>query len=233
MKRYYFQIIILFALIFSCTPAISQTAKSYIRNGNKQYDKKKFNDAEVSYRKSLEQEHNNATGNFNLGDALYKQGNYEKAAEQFSIIANNKEADKNVQTKAYHNLGNSLLKSGNYQQSIDAYKRALINNPSDMDTKYNLAYAQSMLKQQQQQKNKDQQNKDQQNKDQQNKDQQNKDQQKKDKQEQNQAKQDDKSKISKEDAKRILQALNNEEKRVQDKLKKKLKVQKVKIEKQW
>ena len=94
-----------------------------------------------------------------------------------------------------------------FDESIESYKKALRLNPTDMDTKYNLAYAQLLKKkqeqqQQQQQQNQDQnkdqdkkqdkdQNKDQQNQDQ-NKDQQNKNQdQNKDQQNKDQEKQQD------------------------------------------
>jgi len=86
---------------------------------------------------------------------------------------------KEMKAKAYHNLGNSYMQQKEWGKSVDAYKDALKINPSDQDTKYNLAYAKKHLIQQkqQQQKNKDQNKKDQNKKDQ-NKDKQNKDQRK-------------------------------------------------------
>lgn len=141
------------------------------------------------------------------------------------------------------------------QQSIESYKNSLKLNPDDRETKYNLSYALSLLdKNKQQQNNKDQKNKDDQNKDQQqnqdkqnqdkqnqdkkdqqNKDQQNKDQQKPDQNQetkQDNLKQPDKNKISKEEAERILQALKNNEKDLQKKLRK-VQGKKVKTEKDW
>jgi tetratricopeptide (TPR) repeat protein len=156
---------------------------------------------------------------------------------------------KNEKAKVYHNIGNSLLKSNQIQESIDAYKNSLKLNPNDEETKYNLSYALSMLKNQQNQ-NKQNQDKNQQNKDQnkdqnQNKDQkqQNKDQQNKqnqpnqDKQDQN-AQQDatkqkqQQNKISKQEAERILQALKNNEKELQKKLRKQ-KGTPIKTDKDW
>ena len=70
--------------------------------------------------------------------------------------------DKERLAAAYHNTGNALLSDKKIEESINAYKMALKNNPKDNDTRYNLAYAQMMLKKQQQNqdKNKDK-NKDQ------------------------------------------------------------------------
>jgi len=207
----------------------AQTDKKLIREGNKSYDNKKYSDAEVAYKKSLSKNQKSYEGNFNLGDAYYKQGKYDEAAKQFEQLKSQK-TDKKTESAALHNLGNTLLQNKKYQESIDAYKQALKLNPADEDTRYNLAYAQTMLKQQQQQQ---QQQQNQDKKNQEKKDQQ-KQQQKPEqqKQEQAQQKQEQKKEISKEDAERILQALNNDEK---DKHKKKAKVAatRIRIDKDW
>src|SRR5206468_3608466 len=111
-----------------------------------------------------------------------------------------------VASKAYHNLGNSLLKSKKYPESIDAFKNALKSNPSDNDTRYNLAYAQSMLKEEQQKKQQQQQNKDQKDQDKKKDQKQSQQQEKQDKKEQQKQQQQQaqqKQGISKEDAERM------------------------------
>jgi len=119
-------------------------------------------------------------------------------------------------------MGNSLLMANKVKESIDAYKGSLKLNPKNIEAKYNLAYAQDLLqKQQQQQKDQDKNNQDknkdkqQQNKDQ--KDNQDKKDQNQDKKDQQQQQQQDQG-ISKEDAQRILDALANDEKYVQEKV---------------
>jgi tetratricopeptide (TPR) repeat protein len=161
------------------------------------------------------------------------QKNYDEATRIYSDLAG-KNQDRDIQSKIYHNLGNTLLEAKQYDKSIMAYKNALVNNPSDLDTKYNLEYAKMMLKKQQEQQKKDQDKKDQDKKDQDKKDQ-NKDQQKQDKQQdqKNQQSQDQK-KLSKEDANRMLEALKNDEKKTMQKVKKeKAKVQVIGVEKDW
>jgi len=119
-----------------------------------------------------------------------------------------------------YNLGNSLLKANKLEESIDAYKGSLRLDPKNPEAKYNLAYAQDLLRQQQQQQQQKQNQQQQQN----NKDQ-NKDQDKEKEQDQNkdqnqqQQQQKDNQTISKEDAERILNALENDEKNVQEKVK--------------
>ncbi len=202
--------------------AFGQSPKTYIREGNKLYKQKKYNDAEVQYRKGLEKDANSNKANYNLGNSLYKQEKYDEAAEKYMDLGT-KKTDKNVSAKSFHNLGNSLLKSKKYQESIAAYKNALKLNPADYETKYNLEYAKQMMVQQQQQQKQKQQN---QNQDK-NKD---KDKDKKQQPQPQDNKKDDKNKdkqqqplekISKQDSERMLKALQDEEKKVQKDLKKK------------
>ncbi len=234
---------------FSQPGVFAQKDLKYIREGNRAFAEEKYQDAELAYRKALDKTKAPEKPSFNIGDALYKQNKFEDAAGQFDKLAE-LETDKESASRTYHNLGNSLLQSSKLEESIKAYKNALRKNPYDMETKYNLAYAQEKLKEQkkQEQKNKDNKDnkdknkdKDKQDKKDQNKDQ-NKDQDKKDQDKKDQQKDQDKNKdqkdkqqqqqqpdkISKEDASRILQALANQEKDVQDKVKK-AKAQKVKV----
>ena len=239
----WYKLFILFILSVLSVSVFAQKERKYIREGNREFEDGNFEDSEIAYRKAADLEktktHKPA---FNIGDALYKQEKYDDAASQFQSIAES-ELSKDEKAKVFHNLGNSFLQNNKLQESIEAYKNALRNNPNDLDTKYNLAYAQKKLQQQQQNQdqNKDQ-NKDQnqqdQNKDQ-NKDQQdnNQDQQNKqdqNKQDQNQEQQQQQQpKISKEDAERILQALANDEKKTQQKVKEQKAAAKVKVEKEW
>jgi Ca-activated chloride channel homolog len=245
------------ACILCAAVVQAQTERSLIRDGNRSYKDSKFTDAEVNYRKALEKNKDLTPGTFDLGDALYKQGRFGEAAEAYQSAAA-KGDNSGLKSQALHNLGNALLKQQKLPESIASYKGALKLNPNDADTKYNLEYAKALLKrqqeqQQQQKQNKDQkkdqkkddkQKQDQQNQDQQKQDQDKKDQEKQDQQKQDQRKQDQqkqdqqkqaqqkKQQISKEDAERILQALNNEEKNVQKKLHHKIPAR-VRVEKDW
>ncbi|MBM3403506.1 MAG: tetratricopeptide repeat protein [Bacteroidetes bacterium] len=194
-----------------------QNEQKLIRKGNAEYDEKLYKEAEINYRKALEKNKESFKGQFNLGDAIYQQNNFGESSRIFSSIAE-KTKNKNEQANVYHNLGNSLLQEKKYAESIDAYKKALLKNPKDEDTRYNLAYAQSMLRQQQQQQQQQQNKQDQ--KDKQQQDQQKQDQQQQDNQDQQQKKQQDKPKISKQDAERMLEALKNKERKTQEKMKK-------------
>lgn len=226
-------LLLIFILLLNNIMVFSQKEKKYIREGNKHFGKEEYENSEVSYRKALEEESNSFNALFNLGDAIYKQEKYEDAAGEFSGVTQ-MNTDKINRAKTFHNLGNSLLKANRLAKSIESYKNALRNNPDDLETKYNLAYAQDLLKQQQQQQDQDQEQKDQ-NQDQDKEQQQDRQEQKQEQQDktrqQHQPKPDH---ISKEDAKRLLEALANDEKNIQEKIKKaKAKQKNVRTKKEW
>ncbi len=224
--------------------SIFDTPRSLARSGNEAYTNKRFKEAEEQYRTALEKDKNLSESGFNLGDSFYKQGKYDDAASQFRSLAENAKTPKDMRAQSYHNLGNSFLKSQKLAESVDAYKNALRLNPNDDDTRHNLAYAKQLLAQKQEQQKQQQNN---QNQDQQKQQEQQKQEQEQDKnqdknqqnQQPNQPQQNNnpqqgqpQPKLSKADAERILEALNNEERNVQKKLVKR-KATGVVIEKDW
>lgn len=217
--------IFLIILSFVLVPVVyGQKENSLIRQGNKAYNTGKYEEAEKNYRKALEMNRESFPGQFNLGTAVYQKKNYKESANIYSSLAG-KNLDKKTKAKILHNLGNSLLEGKEYEKSIAAYKNALLNDPSDIDTKYNLEYAKMMLKKQQQQQQQQQNQK----KDQKDK----QDQNQKDKQDQ-QKQPPDQKKISKEDAERMLEAMKNDEKKTMEKVnKEKAKAVRVAVEKDW
>ena len=223
--------LLLFVFMIISATLNAQADKKLIRKGNREYEKNKFSDSEISYRKAIDNNKQSPDAVFNVGDALYKQNKFEEAGKQF-VENTNQNDDKVKKSAGLYNLGNSLLKANKLQESIDAYKNSLKLRPDNREAKYNLSYAQDLLKQQQEQQKKQQQDKDKQNqnkdknKKDQNKDQKdqndkNKDQQKDQNknQDQKQQQQPKKQEISKDDAQRLLNSLANDEKNVQEKVK--------------
>jgi len=235
--------LIIVALFLCAATGVFAQQKKYIHKGNELYKDHKYKDAEEDYRKAVDAKKPDTAGSFNLGDALYKQNKFADASSAFDKLASSSH-NKELAAAAYHNMGNSLLENKKLEESIDAYKKALLANPKDDETRYNLAYAQEKLKKQQQQNKQNQNNKNQQNqqnkdnKDKNDKNKDNKDQNKQNQDKQNQEKKDQQqqqpNQISKEDAERMLDALNNQEKQTQDKLKnKKFQGTKKNITKDW
>ena len=243
-------ILILFVLSVSVV-SFGQNERKHVRSGNKLFmeaakdttkiDSVKFSNAETEYRKALNKKPNDLLWNFNLADAIYKQQRYDEAAGKFSELAEKMETPEE-KGRVLHNLGNSQLLNRKIDESIETYKKALRKNPTDLDTKYNLAYAQLLKKQQEQQQQNQDQNKDKQdqnqdkqdqNQDQQNND--NKDQQNQNQDQQNQQQQAQQNKISKENAEQLLQVLQNDERQIQDKVKKiqAAQAKRARTEKEW
>ena len=129
--------------------AHAQNPNKLIRQGNSAYTDSSFAAAEESYRTALAADQNAFNAAFNLADAIYKQENYKEASTLFQGLTS-KAVSKEEKAMAYHNLGNSLLQEGKLEESIESYKNSLRNNPSDKDTKHNLAYAQRMKQEQEQ-----------------------------------------------------------------------------------
>ena len=214
--------------------------RDHIRRGNKLYNDSLFVKAEVEYRKALEANPKSAVAMYNLGNSLLMQQKAKEAMEQYEA-ASKIEKNKTKLAKIYHNAGVILQAGKQYAQCIEAYKNSLRNNPTDHETRYNLALAQKMLKDQQNNQNQDQQKdqngeNDKQDKDKQDKEDQNKQQeqnkQKQEQQNQNSQKQ-DKNQMSKENAEQLLNAVMQDEKNVQDKVKKKLQMRGKKYDKDW
>ena len=250
--------ILLFVLcLLSFIPSYSQSERSLVRRGNRDIEKERYHDAEIKYRKALEENRLMEEAGFNLGNSLYLQDKYQEADSQYFDIASWPKHD-SLKEASYYNLGNSFYKSEQYDGAVQAYKQALRINPDDEDARYNLAMAQKKLKdsegqnggQNQDQQNQNQQNQNQQNQNQQNQNQQNQqqnqdEQQGQEQQQQQQQGQQDEQQdgeqqeaqqmnISKDDAERMLEALkNNEQKTLQKVQESKTKGQKVKIDKDW
>lgn len=177
---------------------MAQQTQKIIRQGNKKYKENKFKEAEIDYRKALEKDTTSLKASYNLGNSLYKQKQYEEAAKAYLTGMTGK-ASPEMLAGMYHNLGNSYLQAKKYNESILAYKQSLRLNPKDEDTRYNLAYAQAQLKKQQQEEKK-------------NEEQQKQNQQAQPNPEPKEQQQKD-PKMSKDDAERMLKALNNNEKK--------------------
>ena len=214
------RLILLTTLALLSAALQAQQVERHLREGNARYENGDMPGAVEAYSKAAGDER----GLFNRGNAYYRQDSLADATQAYEQAASMARTPQ-AQAKAYHNLGNSHMGQKNYQEAVQAYQEALKRTPSDEDTRYNLAYAQKMLaaqqKQQQQQgKNKNDQQQDQQEKDQQNKDkqqqgkQQEQDKQHGDKQEQPQ------DRIDPMDAKRMLDAAQQQEKEVQNKVRK-------------
>ena len=157
---------------------------------------------------------------YNIGSALYGEQKYEEAVDKLQKSFSTDDVAK--EAAGQYNLGNVYYRMGDYQNAILAYQQSLKLNPEDMDAKYNLELARKMLKEQikpeQQQQQQQQQQEQQENQDQEQQQEQPQpqdDQQQEEQQQQQQPQPMDENEMSKEDAERILNALQDDEKDLQ------------------
>jgi tetratricopeptide (TPR) repeat protein len=241
---------------------LERIAREEVRKGNELYNQLKFKDAEVAYKKALDNNPNYPKASYNLGNAIYQQNRTKEAISQYELVEKTLK-NKMSKAEAFHNMGNTFMKAKQYAQAVEAYKNSLRNNSKDDETRYNLALAQKMLKNQQKQNKNNKNNKDKKNKDNKNnKNKNNKDKKNKDKDNKDNKKDKDKGKDKKDDKgdskknnpkdqkkqppkprpnqlspeqmKQLLDAMNNEENKTQKKLNaKKASAKKIKQEKDW
>lgn len=123
--------------------------------------------AEQLFRKATAIDTTYAEAPYNLGTTLYKENHIEEAFGHLKEAAN-RSSQPDLSHKAFHNIGNVYMQKEEYDNAIEAYKQALRNDPTDEETRYNLALAKKKKEEQEQQQEQDQdQNQDQDQQDQQ------------------------------------------------------------------
>ncbi|MFH1867787.1 MAG: tetratricopeptide repeat protein [Candidatus Omnitrophota bacterium] len=176
MRRIFYTISILLFLSLPCFAGVN--AKREVRKGNLLYNKGKFDESLGRYEKAFTGAPDSEVVNFDLGTALYKLKDYERALEHFkrSLITE----DPSLEQKASYNLGNAEYKFGIGKEDSDLpqaaallqdalrhYEKALELDFEDEAAKYNYEFVekelkrlQEKLKQQSQQEKKQQEEKD-------------------------------------------------------------------------
>ena len=219
-------------LLFITTSTFAQKAeRDYIRKGNRAYKDSVYVDAEVNYRKALEANPKSTISMFNLGNTLLQQNKLQEAMEQYAGAARI-EKDKSKLAQTFHNIGVVFHAQKDYAKAIEAYKESLRNNPKDDETRYNLALAQKMLKDQQNQNQSQNQDQNQQGQQQKQDKQQQQDQQQNQDQQPPQPEKNE-NQMSKENAEQLLNSVMQDEREVQDKVKKQQVIQGNRLEKDW
>lgn len=218
-------------LMTTTTISAQKMERDHIRRGNRAYKDSTFVNAEVSYRKAIDVNPKSAIAIYNLGNTLLQQNKMQEAMEQY-VMASKIETDKTNLAQIYHNMGVILHSSKDYGKAVEAYKESLRNNPKDDETRYNLALAQKMLKDQEQNEQDQNQNQEQQ-QEQEKEQEQEQEKQDQQNQEQQQPPQPQDNQMSKENAEQLLKSVMQDEKDVQEKVKKQQVIQGGRLEKDW
>ena len=253
MQRY----VILLAALLAAVSALGQQMpeRREVRKGNRLYNKGEYQQSIERYGRALMLDPASFEATYNLGNALSKAEMYDKAEQMQNRAAADTLRSDTERAEAYYNLGNTQFRQKKYQEALESYKRSLLLNPDDREAKYNYAYTKHLLDDEQKnggggggdqnQQNKDQQNQQgqDQNKDQ-NKDQgqDNQDQNKDQGQGQPDGKDGEQGEgegqprpedISPQEQEQMLDAIQAQEDRTQEKLKEKRRAMVVRSGKNW
>ena len=232
-------------LFFTLMSYSQSDPNNLVLKGNADILNKNYNDAEVEYRKAISTNKNQNKASHNLGNLLFENQNYDEAIQEYFKTQKNSEIDLEKHS-AFHNLGNSYMKKKDYAQAVEAYKNALRNNSADDETRYNYALAKKFLEGDKRQNSENSEDSEEEKQDQsedqnenqdenQNSDQNSESEKEKPKDQDDKEEQEQGGGLSKQQMENLLEAVNNIEKDLNEKLKsgkKKLQTTK-KSEKDW
>ena len=215
-----------YSILFICllsTQLSAQDVNTYLKQGDALFKEQKHQQAEEQYRKALEKEKNNGIALYNLGNTLYQQKRFPEAADAYNKALKNVN-DKSLRDKIHYNLGTTYLNNKEAGKSVNHLRHAYEQMPEDKDVAYNLSYALKQLNFEKQQQKKQQQQEKDDKKEEEQQQQQGQQDQEEDKNNQNkpdqEANEQQKRDLSEEELEKLLNIMDEEEQKVQEKLNK-------------
>ncbi len=118
---------------------------SSVKNGIKEYERGNFEKALENFQNAQLDDPISPIVHYNMASALYKQKKYDKAVHEYQKAAE-KARDNHLLAKIWYGLGNSYFQSDSLLKAIECYKKSLEYDPDDKDAKYNLELARALLK---------------------------------------------------------------------------------------
>ena len=119
--------------------------RSEVRRGNRQYNKGNYEKSIERYERALEAAPESFEARYNLGNALYKAERFDKAEQTMRQAAADTLRTDDERAQAFYNLGNAQFKQQKYKEALESYKQSLRLNPSDQEAKYNYAYTKRLI----------------------------------------------------------------------------------------
>ena len=224
--------IVVMLLVCGEVSAQQMKERGLVRRGNREFRREHFEKSVDSYQRALQHDSTCFEAKYDLASALYRTERYDKAEKTLLGIVNDTTRTEKERGEVAYNLGNTQFAQQKYKEALSSYRQAMRCNPNDEDAKFNYAFTKRLIQQQeqqQQQQNQDQnqdQNKDnkdnqQDNQNQQNEQNQQQPQNQEGKDEQQEGGQRPEGAMTPEQQEALLQAIQAEEDKTQDKLKEK------------
>ena len=245
MNRVIYIVVALSLFVVAEGVAQKMPERGWTRVGNIAHLLKSFPHSVAAYEKALEQNPDLFEAQYNLASAMIETQRYDAAEKILSTLALDTLRTEKERRDILYNLGNAQFAQQKYDKALESYRNVMRMNPDDEDAKFNYAYTKLMQQQQQQDQNQNQDQQQQEQNQDQNQDNKDKGQNDQNQNDQNQDKEDknnpqnqnnspqnqDKQKeeqqqnntprngISPEQQEAMLQAIQAEEDKTQDKLK--------------
>jgi len=118
----------------------AEEARNLVIDGNDHASEDAFAKAESSYRQAIGLDPTSVPAKYNAGNNYYTNKKYEESISSH-IRSSQVATTKKEKHKAFHNLGNAYYQKEDFGAAVEAYKNALRNDPTDDETRYNLALA--------------------------------------------------------------------------------------------
>ena len=230
--------VVVTALISGDVFAQKMPERRLVRKGNRQYERKDYDSSIDNYSRALRHDPTSFEAKFNTANVQFRKAfvdslqmdvkMLEKAEKSLRKLAQDSTRTDIERADVAYNLGNSLFAQQKFKEALTCYRDAMRLNPEDKEAKYNYALTKEMLKQQQQQEQNQDQNQDNQDKQDQENQQDKQDQQDKEDKQEQQDKEDkqnqqqpNEQQISEQEQQAMLEAIQAQEDKTQEKLKEK------------
>ncbi|MCL4304392.1 hypothetical protein KJZ99_00575 [bacterium] len=150
----------LIVLIWAAT-AFGALPSTEVKKGNDAAKARMLDEAQYHYVKALENEADTAVVMYNLGNALFDAGEFERAQQLYSAAIDTIKG-RSMLSSTLYNMGTASILAQDYDKAIGALVETLRQNPADQDAKVNLELALRLKREQEQQQDQNQQEENQQ-----------------------------------------------------------------------
>ena len=214
------------SLIFGEAMCQMMPERRLVRKGNRQYERQDFDASLDSYAKALQEDPTSFEAKFNTANGQFCKELIDKSEQTLRKLAQDSTRTDIERSEVVYNLGNALFVQQRLEEALECYRNAMRLNPDDKDAKFNYALTKELLKQQQQNQQQQQQQQDQNQNQDQNQDQDQQQQQQNQDQKEQENKQDEQEQpqeqpqnFSEQEQEAMLEAIQAQEDKTQDKLK--------------
>ena len=153
MKHKILHIALLFVAVAFALPSAAQRMpeRGLVRKGNRQFAKERYERSADSYIEALKHDSTSFEARYDLAGAMFRTERYAEAEEALKQVVIDSLQSAEDRAEAYFNLGNAQFAQQKLQEALQSFRSSLVLNPDDMEAKYNYAYTKKLLEQNQNQ----------------------------------------------------------------------------------